>query len=221
VGTSVLISLLTISIISVALITPPVFSQENTIFSVSPGAFTAKDAPPMGTPYIIPQSVVVWNRDNIARIVYVTSEIPENIPENDILLGYEPIPNENWVIALFRKTGSTSENIPENSYAIIDISFNIPRWENLTSQKWEVWIPVERQPVLIDNVPEPVVLRPTVTIKIQTTKELPPLSKGVNLALIAVGIVIAVVVICIGVWIWARRMGRGKPRKGAFSRSQG
>ena len=177
-------------------------------FSVSPGDFTVHDAPPMGTPYTISQSIVVWNRDNIARQVYVTSEIPENIPENDILLGYEPIPNENWVIPLFRKTRSSIENIPENSYAIIDISFNIPRWENLTSQKWEVWIPVERQPVLIDNVPEPVVYRPTVRMKIETTKELPAVGKGISYYLaLLISVILVIVTIVVVAWILSRSKG--------------
>jgi len=214
VGISVLISLLTISLITVVSITPLVFPQENAIFSVSPGAFKASNVPPMGEPYTIPQNLVVWNRDNIARDVYVTSEIPDTLDENDIIEGYEPIPNENWVYPFFTRNKSNHDNIPDNSFAIINISFNIPRWENLTGKKWIVWIPVERQAL----PGEPIVWRPTVKIKIETTKELPPEKKGVNLALLAVGIVIAVVVICIGVWIWARRMGRGKPRKKVFSR---
>jgi len=205
-GISILISLLTISLIIAISITPLVFSQENAIFSVSPGAFTASDVPPMGTPYTIPQNLVVWNRDNIARTIYVTSEIP---PEDSITPGYEPIPNENWVTPI-----PSSVLINENSFAVIQLSFNLPRWENLTGQKWEVWIPVERQPF----PGEIGVLRPTVRIKIETTKELPAAGNRASLALLAVGIVIAVAVICIGVWFWSRRRGREKPRKGVFSR---
>jgi hypothetical protein len=60
--------------------------------------------------------------------------------------------------------------IKENSFAVIQLSFNIPRWENLTSKKWEVWIPVERQALL----GEPTVYGSTVRMKIETTAELPP-----------------------------------------------
>jgi len=207
VGISVLISLFTISFIAAVLITPPVSPQvppEN-IFTVSPGAFTASQVPPMGEPYTIPQSIVVWNRDNIERVVYITSEIP---PENSVTPGYEPIPNENWVTPF-----PSSILIQENSYAEIQLSFNIPRWENLTGRKWEVWIPVERQ-----ALPGELTWILDVTIKIETTEELPAAGIGVDLTLLAVGLVIAVVVICTGVWFWFRRRGRGKPGKGVFFR---
>ena len=207
VGTSVLISLLTTSLIIVVLIAPPVSPQvSENVFTVSPGAFTVHDAPPMGEPYTIPQNIVVWNRDNVERVVYITSEIP---PENAVSAGYEPIPNENWVTPF-----PSSVLIEENSFAVIQLSFNIPRWENLTGRKWEVWIPVERQAL----PGEPIVYRPAVTIKIETTEELPAAGIGVDLILLAVGLVIAVVVICTGVWFWSRRRGRGKPGKGVFSR---
>jgi hypothetical protein len=207
----VLISLFTISLFTALSVIPAVFSQEN-IFSVSPGAFTARDVPPLGTPYRIPQNIVVWNRDNVKRVVVITSEIP---PADSVYPGYDPIPNENWVIPI-----PSSVLINENSYAIIQLSFNIPRWENLTGENWVVWIPVERQPIIVDNVLEPVVLRPTVTIRIQTTKELPPPPGKASLALLAMGIVIAIVVISIGAWIWVRK-DRGKPKKEIFSRHQG
>ena len=209
VGISVLISLLTISFIAAVLITPPVFSQENAtenaIFSVSPGAFTASQVPPTGEPYIIPQVLVVWNRDNIERVVYITSKIPS---ENDVTPGYVPIPNENWVIPLFENNYSSSFTIPENSYAVIQLSFDIPRWENLTGRKWEVWIPVERQAL----PEEPVVYGLTVKIKIETTKELPPVGKGIDyLVLLAAGLLIAMVVISVGIW-YKMRPRRGRAR---------
>jgi len=205
-GISVLTFMITISFLSL-LMTPPVFPQENGgVFSVSPGAFTASDVPPLGSAYIIPQQLVVWNRDNIERVITIHSEIP---PENSMTSGYVQIPNENWVTPF-----PSSVLVKENSYAIIELSFNIPRWDNLTNQKWEVWIPVERQPL----PGEIGVLRPTVRIDIETTQTLPPAQKGVSLALLAMGIVIAVVVICIVVWIWSRGMGkREKPKKRVFS----
>jgi len=136
-------------------------AQENAVFSVSPGAFTVSDVPLTGTPYVIPQKLIVWNRDNVDRAVFISSEIP---PENAVSPGYNPIPNENWVIL-----SPYSILIPENSFAEIQISLDIPRWDNLTGKKWEVWIPVERQPL----PGEVRILRPTVRIKIETT-ELPP-----------------------------------------------
>ena len=158
-------------------------------FSVSPGEFTVCDAPPLGEPYTIPETIIVWNRDNIERVVSITTEIP---PENSVTLGYEPIPNENWVTPF-----PSSVSIPENSYAEIQLSFSIPRWENLTDKKWEVWIPVERQ-----SLPgEPVAYRVIVKMKIETTKELPPVSKGINyLVLFAAGLLIAIVLIGVGIW---------------------
>jgi len=157
-------------------------------FSVSPGEFTVCDVPPMGEPYIIPETIIVWNRDNIERVVSITTEIP---PENSVTSGYEPIPNENWVTPF-----PSSVLIEENSFAVIQLSFNIPRWENLTGQKWEVWIPVERQAL----PGEPVVYRLTVRMKIETTKELPPVGKGINYSvLFAAGLLIAIVLIGVGI----------------------
>jgi hypothetical protein len=124
--------------------------------------------------------------------------------------GYEPIPNENWVYPF----PSSSFLIEENSYKLVQISINIPRWENLTGKKWEVWIGVERQ-----ALPGEIgVLRPTVRMKIETTKELPPPPGRPNyLIFLAIGVAIAIV--AVGVWIWSRRRGKAKPGKGAFSRS--
>jgi hypothetical protein len=124
-------------------------------FAVSPGSFTVSYVP-LGEPWIIPQVLVVWNRDNISRTVFITVEVP---PENAVTPGYEPIPNANWVIP-----SQGSITIPENSYAEVQILLNIPRWDNLAGQKWEVWIPVERQPL----TGEIGVLMPTVSMKIET-----------------------------------------------------
>jgi hypothetical protein len=213
VGISVLAFTIMISLLSV-LMTPVALSQENAenaVFSVSPGAFTASDVPPLGSPYIIPQQLVVWNRDNIDRVVTIRSAVP---PENSITPGYAPIPNENWITPF-----PSSILIKADNYAIIELSFNIPRWENLTGENWEVWIPVQRQPL----PGEIGVLIPTVRIDIKTTQTLPPAQGGVSLALLlTTGIVIAVVVICIGLWYWSKRMGKGKkPVKRVISRSQG
>ena len=168
-------------------------------FSVSPGEFTVRDAPPMGKPWSIETELVVWNRDNVGRVVTVTTEVPF---EDLITPGYEPIPNENWVYPL----PSSSFLIEENSYHLVQISLNIPRWENLTGQKWEVWIGVERQPF----PGEIGVLRPTVRMKIETTEELPPISELPLPVYVIVAVGAGAVVVALGLWIWSKR----RPRKG-------
>jgi len=162
------------------------------LFSASPGEFTVRNAPPMGKPWTIPESIVVWNRDNVPRIAFVSVEVP---PENMVSPGYEPIPNENWV-----RPYPSSVEIEENSFALIDISLDIPRWENLTGQKWEVWIPVERQP----QPGEIGVLRPTVRMKIETAEELPAEgTESTKYLVIAVGVVS--VTVALGLLVWSRR----------------
>jgi hypothetical protein len=161
------ILLLALSFISLIFLCQPVANaQENAVFSVSPGSFTVTQVPPLGSQYVIPQTIVVRNNDNIEREVFITTEKP---PENETTLGYEPIPNENWVIP-----STASVMIEADNFAIIQLSLDIPRDENLTNQKWEVWIPVEREP----NPGEIGVLRPTVRVDIETTTTLPPVGKS-------------------------------------------
>jgi len=156
---------LALMIVSLTLLTSTVaHAQENAIFSVSPGSFTVTDVP-IGEIYTSPQHIVVRNGDNVARAVSITVEVP---PANETTPGYAPIPNANWVIP-----SASSILISENSDAEIQISLNIPRQENLTGQRWEVWIPVERQA----NPGEIGVLRPTVRMKIETTTQ-PPEGKS-------------------------------------------
>jgi len=155
-----------LSIVPLVICTSSITHAQENVFSVSPGAFTASNVPPLGTPYTIPQNLVVWNRDTNTRTVTITSEIP---PEGDTTVGYEPIPNANWVIPYPSQT-----TINANSYSTVQIALNIPRWENLTSKKWEVWIVVERQ-----ALPGEVgTLRPVVVMKIETTTTLPPGAKS-------------------------------------------
>jgi len=209
-GIAVLIFLPIFSLSTAVLIAPSTFAQEEeNVFTVSPPDITVRNAPPLGEPWSIATRIVVWNRDNVGRVVSISTEIP---PEDMITPGYEPIPNENWVYP----SGSSSFLIEENSYALVQISLNIPRWENLTGKKWEVWVGVERQAF----PDEPIVYRPTVRMMIETTEELPPPSEGTNhLIFLVIGVAIAIV--AVGVWIWSRRRGRGKPGKAVFSRSQG
>jgi hypothetical protein len=187
-------------ILSIFLITLLISSMHlvdgESLFSVSPEEFTVQKAPPMGKPWRIPQKLVVWNRDNVERLVFITTEIP---PENAVRPGYQPIPNDNWVIPF-----PTSVLIPENSFAEVNISFDIPRWENLTGKKWEVWIPVERQ-----ALPGEIgTLRPTVRVKIETTEELPPLSEPPLPLYIALAIVAGAVISALGLWARSKRRSR-------------
>jgi hypothetical protein len=203
---SVLVLLISISVLATLAIVPPTFPQENALFSASPGSFTASKVPPLGTPYVIPQTIVVRNNDNIERVVLITSEKP---PENETTPGYVPIPNENWIIPL-----PSSVLIGPDNFAVIKLSFDIPRDENLTGQKWEVWIPVEREP----NPGEIGVLTPTVRVKIETTSTLPAPGKSVSTNILIVIIVVVIVIILISAWFWARGRGAGKPRRATSSR---
>jgi hypothetical protein len=191
----ILLILFVSSMILAISIVPSVFPQENAIFSVSPGYFTAKNVPPLGHPYTIPETIIVWNRDNVARVISITSEIP---PEDETTPGYEPIPNENWVRPL-----PSSVLIKEKSFAQIKISINIPRQENLTGQKWEVWIPLERQPL----PGEIGVLRLTVRMDIETTSELPSV-RGVTYYLaLLIPVILVIVAVVVVAWILSRSKG--------------
>jgi hypothetical protein len=201
-----LVYLVALSLFISALISPSALAQGEGGLETSPGEFTVRDAPPMGEPWTIPQDIVVWNRDNIPRLVFLSVKIPS---EENVRPGYEPLPNENWV-----QPYPTSAVIDENSYGLINISMDIPRWENLTGQKWEVWISAERE-----ALPGEVALEAIVRVKIETTEELPPEeTEGTNyFVFLAVGVGIAA--LAAGVWIWSRRRGR-RPRKRTFSRSR-
>jgi hypothetical protein len=176
-------------------------SAQPTQFSVSPGDFVVSNVPPLGQPYTISQTIVVRNYENIDRVIFVTSEIPS---ENDVAQGYEPIPNENWV-----RPFPSSSIIKENSYTLVKISINIPRQENLTGQKWEVWIPVQRQPL----PGEISVLTLIVKMKLETTSTLPP-PPGTSLVLyVAVAIIVGAVAGALGLLISLKRRSRKGRRK--------
>lgn len=137
-------------------VSPVAHAQEGeNVFTVSPREFTAHDVP-VGE-LCISRNLVVWNGDNVDRVVHITVGTPA---VEDIRPGYAPIPNENWVYlqrSLF--------TIEENSSAEFQIWLNIPQQEALKEQKWEVWILVERQPLLWEEF----VMRPIVKMKIETT----------------------------------------------------
>ena len=112
------------------------------VFTVSPGEFTAHGVP-VGELYIS-RNLVVWNRDNVERAVQITVEAPV---VGNVRPGYAPIPNENWVTPY-----PSSFTIEENSSEEFQIWLDIPQQEALKGQKWEVWILVERQPLLWEEV---------------------------------------------------------------------
>jgi hypothetical protein len=136
------------------------YAQENAIFNVSPGTITLSDVP-LGTLITLTQKLVVQNGDTNARTVNITSGIPF---QGSTTVGYQPIPNANWVIPY-----PSQINVNTNSYAIVQIVLSIPRWENLTKQKWEVWVSATREPL----AGETAVLKDTVRIEIETAAALP------------------------------------------------
>jgi len=85
-------------------------------------------------------------------------------PQGSTTAGYEPIPKANWVIPYHSEI-----IVNAYSYATVQIVVSIPRWENLTNQKWEVWISATREPL----AGEISVFRSTVRVKIETAATLP------------------------------------------------
>ena len=136
---------------------PVVRAQEGeNVFTVSPGEFTAHNVP-VGELYIS-RNLVVWNRDNVERVVHITVDTP---PVGDVRPGYAPIPNENWV-----QPYPSSFTIEKNSSVEFHIWLSIPQQEALKGQKWGVWAIVERQSLKGEEV----VLTPIVRMNIETTK---------------------------------------------------
>jgi len=133
------------------------------VFEVSPGSFTVRDAPPFGEPYLVEQKIAVWNRVNEMRIFTLSVRTP---PEDEVTEGFDPIPNGNWIIL----TPAYIE-IEGNSSDIVEIFLNIPRWENLTSQRWEAWIGVTRRAEPGEVLEIELISR----ARIETTEELPPI----------------------------------------------
>lgn len=143
-------------IVSLVLSAAPVARAQDgeNVFTVSPGEFTAYGVP-VGELYIS-RNLVVWNHDNVARVVRVTVETP---PVEGVRPGYAPIPNENWVTPY-----PSSFTIEKNSSAEFQIWLDIPRQEALKGQKWEVLIQVERRPLPGEGL----IWRPIVRMDIET-----------------------------------------------------
>ena len=184
------LGMVSIPIFLMAMVLLSVGSAAAEDFSVSPAEFTVRDAPPLGEPWTIPEKIIIWNGDNIERLFSISVEVP---PENAVRPGYEPIPQADWVVPV-----PSSVTIPENSFAEISISMNIPAWENLTGQKWEVWIPVER-----GAKPGEITLRNVVRVKIETTEELPAGGGGRGFpVLLVLGISIVSAIVAAVAWLW-------------------
>ena len=167
-------------------------------FIVSPGDFTVRDAPPQGEPYLIEQKIAIRNRDNAMRTftLYVRPPLEDELTE-----GFDAIPNENWIILM-----PMYIEIDENSSDMAEIIFDIPRWENLTGQRWEARIAVERQP----KPGELVAITYEVKAYIETTKDLPPPPSPGNeglLLLFAVIIILAVGVVGMAFLLARHRRG--------------
>jgi len=178
-------------------------------FSVSPADFTVRNVSPLGEPYLIEQKLRIHNGANIERNFLLSVRTP---PQENLEPGYEAIPNENWIILI-----PTLIPIEENSDNLVNMGFEIPRWENLTGQRWEAWISVKR----IAEPGEILEIELISVMKIETTEELPPPpSQGLPLSMIIIAVVVVVAVVIAGVWIWSKKTAGGTGEM-PFSRSWG
>jgi len=182
-------------------------AQEEPVgFGISPAEFTVRDAPPMGEPYRIEKKLIIRNGDTIERIFALSVLVP---PSENLRPGYEPIPNENWVVLIPQVI-----EVGENSWGEVDIYLNIPRQENLTNQRWEVWISVRRL-AEIGEVLEPELIS---RAKIETTAELPPLPPLLPVAAIVVLVVgISAAALALGAWMRYKGKAKGRARRRVFS----
>ena len=136
--------------------------EEPTTFSLSPSDFTIRNAPPLGEPYLLERKLVIRNGDMINRFFLLSVRAP---PPENLEPGYEPIPNENWFILI-----PALIEIEENSDNLVEMVLNIPRWENLTDQRWVAWISVKRMAEPGETIEIELICK----AYIETTKELPP-----------------------------------------------
>jgi len=191
-------------VLAIVLAVPSAHAQapEENVFEVSPGSFTVRDAPPLGATYLIEQQLGIRNRVNEMRIFTLSVRTPL---ENELTEGYDAIPNENWIILM-----PMYMEIGENSIDNVQIMFDIPRWENLTSQQWEAWIAVKR----MAEPGEVLEIEYIVRMKIITTAELPPLPSGISSStIIIIAVVVVAAAVIIGIWVWSKRKaGRAEGR---------
>ncbi|MDI6820302.1 MAG: hypothetical protein QMC89_05300 [Candidatus Hodarchaeaceae archaeon] len=176
-----------LALLSLGVISATMTLARPQLFSVSPAEFLVEDAPPMGEPYMLERKLVVRNGDNIKRTFALSVLAP---PRENLREGYEAIPDPSWVIP----TPAVLE-IDENSSGTVDIYLNIPRQENLTSQRWEVWISVRR----LAEVGEVFDIEYIVIARIETASELPPPPSRLPLLVVAIAMAgVAVVAFSLG-----------------------
>jgi len=175
------------------------------VFSLSPADFTIRDAPPLGEPYLLESKLVIRNGDTIKRNFILSVRAPSR---ENLKPGYEPIPDVNWFILI-----PAVIEIEENSSDMIEMALNIPRWENLTDQRWEAWISVTR----MAEPGEILQIEYISKAYIETTKELPPPPSPSNDLLLPFTVIIILVVGVVGTAFLLARHRRGE-KEPAFLR---
>jgi len=216
----VTLAAVTLSLLMAISSVPLSLAQEGPGFSVQPGDFLVPNAAPLGEPYRLEMKLRINNGDSIKRTFVLSVLVPENLENpkslENLPLQYEAIPEPSWVIPMAPGGGQVievDENLPgENSFGLVDIYLNIPRQENLTSQKWEAWISVKRQAEIGE------VLEPEIICKmwIDTSAELPPPPSSSSelpvAAIVALSVGISAVVLALAVWIRYRGKAKGRVR---------
>ena len=178
-------------------------------FSVSPADFTVRDVPPLGEPYVIEHKLRIRNGADIERNFMLSVRAP---PLENLEPGYEPIPDENWIILI-----PVLIPVDANSDNLVEMGFDIPRWENLTNQRWEAWISVTR----MAEPGEVIEIELISKMYIETTAELPELpSQDLPISTIIIAVVIVVAAVITGAWVWSKRKAGGIGKM-PFSRSWG
>jgi hypothetical protein len=189
--------------LTAALITPALAADGDNAdeggASLSPAEFTVSSAPLRETPYTIPKNLVLRNYEDEAYLFSVSAEIP---PADSVREGYLPIPSTDWVYA----TPSSSFVVEAHSYAIFQLSLAIPPEEEYTSQKWEVWIAVERIEPESEMISSVLVSR----MKIETAGEVSPSGGNDYFWYIglAIGLALLLLVLILFLLLWRRRRRR-------------
>lgn len=178
------ISIAVLLTFAVILAVPSAHAQlEPENFSVAPADFTLTNVSPLGEPYVIEQKIAIHNGADIERNFLLSVRAP---PPENLELGYEAIPNENWILLIPALIG-----IDANSDNLVEMGFYLPRWENLTGQKWEAWISVTR----MAEPGEIVEIELISKAYIETTEELPPPPSDDNESLPLLFVVIIILVV--------------------------
>ena len=171
--------------------------------SLAPAEFTVRSVPLQESSYTIPQNLIVKNNENEAYLFSVSAEIP---PEDSVREGYQPIPNEGWVYP----TPSSSFVVEAHSYAVFQLSIQIPPEEQYTGEKWEVWIAVERVEAQSEMISSVMVSR----MKIETAGEVSAPGGGITrgvyyLWYVGLGAGLALLALFIALLVWRRRRRKG------------